>query len=167
MTRRATRAVWYSSGMAVSREWEEFVVEQMAELGRVRSRRMFGGVGLYLDDTFFGLIAGAGDVFLKVDDGNRPDYEAAGTGPFRPFSDHAYAMSFWQVPAEVLDDPEEMAAWARKAVAAARRRAAEPRKRARAATAAKTATRQAAKATTTRAKAARTRTARAPRPKRG
>ena len=49
--------------MAVSREWEEFVLEQLSGLGRVRSRRMFGGVGLWLDGTFFGLVVGtAGDV---------------------------------------------------------------------------------------------------------
>lgn len=110
--------------MAVSREWEEFVLEQLSGLGRVRAKRMFGGVGLYLDETFFGLVVGsAGDVYFKVDDGNRPAYEAAGCGPFRPFTDKAYAMSFWRVPADVLDDPDEMASWARQAVAAARRAA--------------------------------------------
>ena len=108
--------------MAVSREWEEFVLEQLSGLGRVRSRRMFGGVGLWLDGTFFGLVVGtAGDVYFKVDDGNRDAYEAAGSGPFKPFADKAYAMSFWRVPADVIDDPDEMADWARDAVAAARR----------------------------------------------
>lgn len=118
--------------MAVSREWEAFVLEQLSGLGRVRARRMFGGVGLWLEETFFGLVAGAaGEVFFKVDDGNRAAYEAAGSGPFRPFADKAYAMSFWRVPAEVLDDPDEMTAWGRDAVAAARRSAAAKRTTAR------------------------------------
>ena len=108
--------------MAVSHKWEEFVLEQLSGLGRVRSRRMFGGVGLWLDETFFGLVVGsAGDVYFKVDDDNRAGYEAAGSGPFKPFADKAYAMSFWRVPADVIDDPDEMAGWARDAVAAARR----------------------------------------------
>ena len=108
--------------MAVSAEWQEFLLEQLASLGRVRARRMFGGVGLWLDETFFGLIAGAaGTVYFKVDEGNRAAYEAAGAAPFRPFADKAYAMSYWQVPAEVLDDADELVAWARAAVAAARR----------------------------------------------
>jgi DNA transformation protein len=115
--------------VAVSREWEAFVLEQLSALGRVRARRMFGGVGLYLDETFFGLVIGdAGDVYFKVDDGNRAAYEAAGCGPFRPFVERGYAMSFWRVPAEVIDDPDEMATWARDAVGAARR-SASPKKR--------------------------------------
>lgn len=115
--------------MAVSREWEAFVLEQLSGLGRVRAKRMFGGVGLYLEETFFGLMAGAaGEVYLKVDDGNRAAYEAAGSAPFQPFADKAYAMSFWRVPAGVIDDPDEMAAWGRDAIAAARRSAAAKRK---------------------------------------
>jgi DNA transformation protein and related proteins len=116
--------------MAVSREWEDFVLEQLSGLGRVRAKRMFGGLGLYLDETFFGLVIGTGgDVYFKVDDDNRPAYEAAGSGPFRPFAEKAYAMSFWRVPADVLDDPDEMASWARDAVAAARRSAVAKAKR--------------------------------------
>ena len=115
--------------MAVSREWEAFVLEQLSGLGAVRAKRMFGGLGLYLAETFFGLVVGsAGDVYFKVDDGNRAAYEAAGSGPFRPFAGKAYAMSFWRVPAEVIDDPDEMAAWGRDAVAAARRSSAAKRK---------------------------------------
>jgi DNA transformation protein and related proteins len=147
--------------MGVSREWEEFVLEQLSGLGRVRSRRMFGGVGLYSDETFFGLVIGAaGDVYFKVDDGNRAAYEAAGSGPFRPFADKAYAMSFWRVPADVLDDPDEMVTWARQAVAAARRgTSARPRRKSPAAKKAGGAT--ATRPTTT------PRSPRAPRPKRG
>jgi DNA transformation protein len=109
--------------MAVARDWQEFVVEQLAGLGRVTARRMFGGIGLYVDQTFFGLIASSHDVFFKVDDGNRAAYEAAGMAPFRPFAEKGYTMSYWQVPADVLEDPDELCAWARDAVAAARRKA--------------------------------------------
>ncbi|MBY0276287.1 TfoX/Sxy family protein [Candidatus Binatia bacterium] len=159
--------------MAVTREWEAFVLEQLAALGRVRSRRMFGGVGLYLDETFFGLIVGgAGDVYLKVDDDNRAAYEAAGSGPFRPFTDKPYAMSFWRVPPEVLDDPDEMTDWARAAVGAARRTAAAKKKSApaKASRAAAAATRErspGATKTPRQARSATRRTRRTPAPKRG
>jgi DNA transformation protein len=144
--------------VAVSREWEAFVLEQLSALGRVRARRMFGGVGLSLYETFFGLVVGsAGDVYFKVDDGNRAAYEAAGCGPFRPFVDRGYAMSFWRVPAEVIDDPDEMASWARDAVAAARR-SASAKKRPRA-------KRPIRSASTT--PKGRQRTSQTPRPKRG
>lgn len=158
--------------MAVTREWETFVLEQLSALGRVRSRRMFGGVGLYLDETFFGLVVGsAGDVYLKVDDQNRAAYEAAGSGPFRPFADKPYAMSFWRVPAEVLDDPDEMTTWARAAVGAARRTATAKGKPARqkASPAATAVPRRRSPAATTKTPAtpATGRTRRTPGPKRG
>ena len=150
--------------MAVSREWEAFVLEQLSGLGRVRAKRMFGGIGLYLDETFFGLVFGtAGDVYFKADDTNRPAYEAAGSGPFRPFADKPFTMSFWRVPAEVLDDPDEMASWGRDAVAAARRGAAARTKKApkkAGAAAPRRTTKPASRDTTST-------TSRTPRPKRG
>ena len=74
---------------------------------------MFGGARLYHQGLFFGLVAD--DVlYFKVDDGNRKDYTDAGMGPFRLFG--TYVMSYYEVPADVLEDPDELAVWARKAV---------------------------------------------------
>ena len=96
-----------------------YVLEQLAGLGRVRSRRMFGGVGLYHDDLFFGLIDDQA-LYFKVDDSNRPDYLARGCEPFSPFKDRPeYSMSYFGVPADVLEDGEELARWARKSMAVA------------------------------------------------
>lgn len=104
--------------MAVSEGYLYYVLDSLGAVGEVAARRMFGGAGLYLGDLFFGLIAD--DVlYLKVDDGNREDYERAGMPPFVPYG--TYAMSYSQVPAEVLDDPSELKAWAEKALDAARR----------------------------------------------
>jgi DNA transformation protein len=105
--------------MAVTPSYREFVLEQLAGLGRVRSLRMFGGVGLYCDDLFFALIAGD-TLYLKTDDGNRGDYLDRGMSPFRPFRDKPqWEMSYFEVPADVLEDAEAMTAWARKALHAA------------------------------------------------
>jgi DNA transformation protein and related proteins len=105
--------------MAVSRDFREFVLEQLASAGRVTARAMFGGVGLYLDGLFFALIDDD-TLYLKVDGGTRARYEAAGSKPFCPFPDRPeQAMGYWQVPAEVLEDAEELGDWAREAMGVA------------------------------------------------
>ncbi len=106
----------------MSDEYLRYVLEQLAGLGRVRSRPMFGAVGLYCDECFFGLIS-ADTLYFKVDDSTRAAYEARGMSRFRPFADRAHrSMSYYEVPADVLEEAETLSAWARAAlrVAAAR-----------------------------------------------
>lgn len=106
--------------MSVSPEYRDWALEQLREAGNVTGRSMFGGYGLYLDGAIFGLIAD--DIlYLKVDDSNRPDFEAAGMGPFRPFKDSDEVMQYYEVPADVLEDRERLAHWARRAAAVSRR----------------------------------------------
>ena len=105
--------------MAVSAEYRDWVVEQLRTHGPITHRSMFGGVGLYMDGLFFALIDD--DVlYFKVDDVNRPDFEAAGSGPFRPYGDER-TMQYYEVPADVLEDRPALGAWAAKAVDVARR----------------------------------------------
>jgi DNA transformation protein len=76
---------------------------------------MFGGLGLYYDDCFFGIVIN--DVaYFKVGDNNRRDYEQAGMRPFKPYRDRPTTMRYFQVPLPVLEDAEELVEWARKAV---------------------------------------------------
>jgi DNA transformation protein len=83
---------------------------------------MFGGAGLYFDGLFFALIAD--DIlYFKVDDSNRPDYEAAGMGPFRPFPDKSTVMRYYEVPIEVLENRDALREWAEKARRVAERKA--------------------------------------------
>lgn len=94
--------------------FELYLVDQLARLGSVVVRRMFGGAGLYLDGIMFGLLA-EGTCYLKTDDGNRGDYEAQGMGPFvYEARGKQTAMSYHQVPQDVLDSADEFSAWARK-----------------------------------------------------
>lgn len=121
--------------MAVSDDYRDFVLEQLAPAGRVTPRAMFGGVGLYLDGLFFALIDDD-TLYFKTGDTNRARYEQAGSKPFCPFPDRPdQAMAYWQVPADVLEDPEQLTDWAREALAVAlARRARRPvRRRAKAA----------------------------------
>jgi len=106
--------------MAVSVEYKAFVAEQLEPLGPVRIRNMFGGAGVYLDDLMFGLIAGE-TLFFKVDDRNRADYEAEDNGPFiyEPPSGKTIAMSYYELPERLYDEPDELIGWARKALDAA------------------------------------------------
>lgn len=104
--------------MAVSDAFCDFVVEQLAPFASITTRRMFGGVGIYADGLFFALIAD-NTLYFKINDTNRPDYEAAGMEPFRPYGDER-AMHYYQVPADVLEDPDELGEWMHKAVDVAR-----------------------------------------------
>ena len=114
--------------MAVSPEFQGYVLEQLAGLGKVSARRMFGGVGLYHDSLFFALIDDD-TLYLKVDDSTRGDYVSRGMKAFCPYPDKPdYAMGgYYAVPADVLEEGEELARWARRAcqvslAAGARRR---------------------------------------------
>ena len=112
--------------MAVSENFLAYVLEQLAGLPRLRSKRMFGGIGLYSDDRFFALLDD-NVLYLKVDDSSRGDFTARSMSPFRPFPDRPdCAMGYYQVPADVLEDADLLVTWARKAIQVA---AAAPRKR--------------------------------------
>ena len=82
---------------------------------------MFGGIGLYADDVFFGILA-ADALYLKVDDSNRGQYEAEGMIAFQPYADKPMSMSYYQVPGRVLEDGDELTAWARASVRVAHAR---------------------------------------------
>jgi DNA transformation protein len=105
--------------MAVSADYRDFVLEQLATAGRVTPRAMFGGVGLYLDGLFFALIDDD-TLFFKTDERTRERYQKADSKPFCPYPDQPdQSMGYWQVPAEVLEDSDELAAWAREAMGVA------------------------------------------------
>ena len=117
--------------MPVSADYQQYVLEQLAGFASLRARRMFGGVGLYADEVFFALIDDD-TLYFKVDDTNREDYVARGASAFRPFeNDPAVSLSYYAVPADVLEDVDELREWARKAarVAAAAHAARARRKR--------------------------------------
>jgi DNA transformation protein len=106
--------------MRVTDGFRAFVLEQLTGVKAVRARAMFGGVGLYAGDVFFGILA-ADTLYLKVDDSNRGQYEAAGMRPFKPYADRAMTMPYYQVPTRVIEDGDELATWARASVRAAER----------------------------------------------
>jgi DNA transformation protein len=102
----------------VSNAFKRFVLDQLADLGDVAARSMFGGIGLYHRGFFFGIIA-RDVLYLKVDDTNRHDYVRARMKPFKPFPHRPTTMKYYAVPIDVLESAPELAIWARKSVAAA------------------------------------------------
>lgn len=108
--------------VAVSSSFRTFIVDQLSRVApRIRARSMFGGVGIYTGEVFFALIADD-TLYLKVDDSNRADFEARHMGPFRPYGEAGEVMQYYQVPDDLLDDPEALRPWAEKAIAVARRK---------------------------------------------
>ncbi len=104
--------------MPVSNEYIGFVVDQLEPVGEIVWKRIFGGVGLYLDGLFFAIIEND-TLRFKVDDSNRADYEEAGMGPFKPYKEKDHTMQYYEVPIEVLEDRDELSTWARKAFSVA------------------------------------------------
>ena len=102
--------------MTISDDFLVFVLDQLSSWGEVTARKMFGGAGLYRDGKMFGLIAD--DVmYLKVDDSNRNDFLRAGSTAFKPYPDKPASLSYFEVPSEVLEEPEELVRWAARSLA--------------------------------------------------
>lgn len=89
----------------------------------VTVRRMFGGAGLYADGVMFALWSSGGTLYLKIDEHNEPDFVREGLPSFAPVmksGKHA-VMPYRQMPDRLYDDPDELAEWAARALAAAER----------------------------------------------
>jgi DNA transformation protein len=104
----------------VSDGFRSFVLEQLQRTATgVRARSMFGGVGIYAGELFFGLMDD--DVlYFKVDDTNRARFEERGMGPFRPYGEGGEVMQYYEVPAEVLEDADALSGWVKASVEVAR-----------------------------------------------
>ena len=94
----------------------DYVLERLEPFGGVTARRMFGGQGLFKGGLMFALIAD-GELFFKVDDSNRPDFEAVKSEPFtyEKKEGKTASLSYWYVPEEMIEDFDELKAWAAKA----------------------------------------------------
>ncbi len=107
--------------MAVSEDYIAYVVDQLSGLTRpLRTRRMFGGVGIYCGELFFAILMDD-ELYLKVDDDSRADYECLRLKPFTyDKKGRAVSLDYYPVPAEVLEDRDRLNAWAGRALEAAR-----------------------------------------------
>lgn len=100
----------------------EFLIDLFADFGPVTIRKMFSGYGISADGTNFALALRAG-LFFRADEQTIPGFEAEGSKPFQ-YQTRAKTVtvnSYWQLPARLFDDSEELAQWAKAALAAAQR----------------------------------------------
>jgi DNA transformation protein and related proteins len=105
--------------VAVSQEYLRYVLEQLGGLGRITSRRMFGGAGIYCGELFFALVF-EDQLYFKVGDTNRTEYEERGMQRFKPYADRPeLSMTYYTVPVDVLEDSELLREWGKRSVGAA------------------------------------------------
>ena len=111
--------------MVASDSFAEFLREQLAPLGRVTMRRMFGKTGVFCDEVMLGMVT-ENTLYFRVDDHNRATFKEAERFPPLNYQKKGAAidLSFWRVPERLFDEPNEFVTWARAALAAAHRVAA-------------------------------------------
>jgi DNA transformation protein len=105
----------------MSDEFIDYVMELFGPFGTVRTRRMFGGYGVYLDGLMFAIVS-EDMLYLKADELNRVEFEQAGCGIFGYARKGKRAtLNFFRAPDDAMESPELMLPWARTAYAAALR----------------------------------------------
>ena len=104
--------------MAVSEAFHAFVLDQLSQIRPIRSRRMFGGVGYYVGELFFA-IAADDTLYFKTDKTTRPQFQEHGMRPFQPFGADIRPMPYFEVPAHLFENSEELGAWMQRAIAVA------------------------------------------------
>ncbi len=101
--------------MTASRDFTAFVQELFAPLGGIAVRPMFGGAGVYSKGVMFGLVYGD-TIYLKADNDSRKTFEARGSGPFvYDGKGKPVTTTYWKLPADLVDNAEEVLTWAKTA----------------------------------------------------
>src|ERR1700704_2108375 len=110
----------------------DFLIDLFSDFGPVTIRRVFSGYGISADGINFALALRAG-LYFRTDETTIPQFEAEGSQPFsyQTRTKTVTVNSYWQLPARLFDDSEELSAWARAALAAAQRAALRKRPKAR------------------------------------
>ncbi|PDT78376.1 TfoX/Sxy family protein [Bradyrhizobium sp. C9] len=111
--------------MVASPAFAEFLREQLAPLGRITMRRMFGKTGVFCDGVMFGMVTD-NTFYVRVEDQNREIFKEAAASPPLNYAKRGATidLAFWRVPERLFDEPDELAVWAQAALAAAHRVAA-------------------------------------------
>ena len=111
--------------MVASDGFAEFLREQLAPLGPLSMRRMFGKTGVFCDGVMLGMVSD-NTLYFRVDDDNKAFFKEAEVFPPLNYEKKGESidLAFWRAPERLFDEPDELVAWARQALAAAHRVAA-------------------------------------------
>ena len=111
--------------MVASASFADFLREQLAPLGPITLRRMFGKTGVFCDGLMLGMVT-EDELYFRVDEHNAAAFEEARSSPPLNYGKQGRMidLSFWRAPDRLMDDPDELVAWARTALGAAHRVAA-------------------------------------------
>jgi DNA transformation protein len=111
--------------MVASESFADFLREQLAPLGHVTLRRMFGKTGVFCDALMLGMVRD-NTLYFRVDDENRETFREAEAYPPLNYAKKGGTidLAFWRAPERLFDEPDELLTWARAALAAAGRVAA-------------------------------------------
>ena len=91
----------------------ELLIEKLASIGGISSKKMFGGHGIFHEGKMFGIIDSSGQCYMKADNSNKDDYEAKGA--------HQHSrMPYFSIPDEVFKNQDELVSWANKSIAIAK-----------------------------------------------
>jgi len=95
---------------------KDFILDQLSSQPGIIAKRMFGGHGLYCDNHFFGIVI-QGTFYLLTDAETRVGYIERGMAPFTyEKAKRVVSMSYYEVPAEVLEARELLLEWTRDAI---------------------------------------------------
>ena len=109
----------------------DWVEEAMAPIGRVTSKRLFGGAALYCDGVTFAIV-GFDALWFKADADSAPAWDAIHAERFEVTrkDGRRAALPYPRAPDDVYDDADELRRWGVLALEAGRRAPAPGRKRA-------------------------------------
>ncbi len=93
--------------------FRDHILDQLANLDGLRSKRMFGGYGLYSGELFFGILYD-GRLYFKTQPETLPEYIRYHAAIFAP-SEKQVLKNYREVPIDILEDSERLLLWARKA----------------------------------------------------
>src|SRR5262249_31580071 len=101
---------------------KEFLHEQLAPLGHITIRRMFGKTGVFCDGLMLGMVTND-TLYFRVDEQNQAAFQEAAAFPPLNYEKRGATidLAFWRAPERLFDDPDEFGTWARTALEAARR----------------------------------------------
>ena len=101
--------------MARKTGFENFVLDQLQDIGEFETKRMFGGLALLAHGSAFAKIK-HGKVWLKVDEGNIVDFEMHEMQQYTYGKDNSRKLNFYETPMVIIEDRDKLKDWVHKSI---------------------------------------------------